>query len=137
MMVPVDDRLLLIAQDADELPLISTLVQDATVRTADIAWNARGRRLVLLVNRYRWERDDSTRVRAALRFDHVERVARRDWPGEATVLDLLALTLEGDFVTIDFAGGASLRLAAECVDVALEDLSPPWTTQLRPHHEIE
>jgi hypothetical protein len=136
-MTPVDDRLLLIAQDADELPLISTLVQDATVRTADIAWNPRGRRLVLLVNRYRWERDDSTRVRAALRFDHIDRVARRGWPGEATVLDLLALTLEDRFVTVDFAGGPSLRLDAECVDVALEDLSAPWTTQLRPHHAVD
>ena len=136
-MTPVDDRLLLIAQDADELPLISTLLQDATVRTADVAWTPRGRRLVVIANRYRWERDDSTRVRTAVRFDHVDRVARRGWPVEATVLNLLALTLADDCVTIDFAGGASLRLHAECVDIALEDLSAPWTTQLRPHHEIE
>jgi hypothetical protein len=136
-MTPVDDRLLLIAQDADELPLISTLVQDATLRTPDIAWLPRARRLVLLINRYRWERDDSTRVRAALRFDHVGAVARRGWPAADTVLNLLALTQDDRFVTIDFAGGASLRLDAECIDVALEDLSPPWTTQLRPHHETE
>jgi hypothetical protein len=136
-MIPVDDRLLLIAQDCDELPLISALVQDATLRLADIAWTPRGRRLALIVNRYRWERGDSTRVRTALRFDHVLNAQRRNWPVHDTVLDLLALTLDGTFLTIDCAGGTALRLETECIDVALEDLSAPWTTHLRPVHEVE
>ncbi len=68
--VPMDDaapvadsRLLLLAQEADEVQMISALVQDAIVHPAEIAYDRRARRLVLLLDRYRWEAGDRTRVR--------------------------------------------------------------------------
>ncbi len=135
-----DSRLLLLAQDAAEVPLISALVQDAILRPADVAYDRRARRLVLLLDRYRWEANDTTRVRSALRIESVTRVQRRGWtdfnasdPG-ITVLDLLAFVVEGDVLTIAFAAGATLRIATECVDVILEDLSPPWTAGRAPSH---
>ena len=142
-----DTRLLLLAQEAAELPLLSSLLQDATVRPIDVAWDARGHRLVLLVGRYRWEQHDQSRIRTALRIDHVLRVERRGWPVPPpasmagahdpthTVLALLAMTLDGDFLTLDFSGGASLRLTLEVVDVTLEDLSAPWVARSQPSHD--
>jgi hypothetical protein len=137
---PAPGRLLLLAHDADEVPLISALVQDAIVRPADIAYDRRARRLVLLIDRYRWEANDRTRVRSALRIESVTRVQRRGWcdfnatdPG-TTVLDLLAFTLDDDVLTIAFAAGPTLRVATECVDIILEDLSPPWSATREPSH---
>ncbi|MGI4875982.1 MAG: DUF2948 family protein, partial [Janthinobacterium lividum] len=104
-----DSRLLLLAQDADEVPLISALVQDAIVQPADIGYDRRARRLVLLVDRYRWEAGDRSRVRSALRIESVTRVQRRGWTDSAphdpgiTVLDLLAFVVEDDVLTITFA----------------------------------
>ena len=133
-------RLLLLANEAAEVPLLSALVQDAVVHAADIAWEARAKRLVLLVNRFRWEAGDATRVRCALRFEHVTRVRRRAWPHGDAVLDLLAITAEGAgdaaaaALTLAFAAGPTLRVDAECVDLILEDLGEPWPAAREPAH---
>lgn len=135
-----DSRLLLLAQDADEVQLISALVQDAIVHPGDIAYDRRARRLVLLIDRYRWEAQNTTRVRSALRIESVTRVQRRGWtdfnahdPG-ITILNLLAFMVEGSVLTIAFAAGPTLRIETECVDIILEDLSPPWLAASEPSH---
>ena len=129
-----DSRLLLLANDADEVVLISALLQDALVRPVDIAWQPRARRLALLVNRYRWEAEDRTRVRAVLRIEGVMRLQRRDWPAGDGILDLLAVTAEGNRLTLAFAAGATVRAEVECIDVVLEDMSAPWAASREPGH---
>ena len=135
-------RLLLLAQDASEVPLLSALTQSAIVRSADIAYDRRARRLVLMLSRYRWEAP-GTRVRTALRIESVTSVRRRGGPAWSdrgsddpgvTMLELLAFTFDDGFLTLDFAGGAALRVAVECPDLALEDLSPPWRAGREPRH---
>ena len=71
------ELLLLRAEDADDLKILSACVQDMAVKVLDVAWEPARRRLVLLGNRYRWEARQPTRVRSALRFDGVLKVARR------------------------------------------------------------
>ena len=140
--VPADERLLLLAQEAAEVPLLSALVQSATLRLPDIAYDARARRLVLLVNRYRWEDPTTrTRVRSALRIESVLSVQRRSWPNQTpgdpgvTVLELLAFTLDADTLTLTFAGGAALRVTVEVPDLVLEDVSGPWAAGSEPRYE--
>ena len=130
-----DPMLHLIAQSGDDLPALSALLQDATLRVADIAFDARGRRLACLVNRYRWEATEPSRVRAALRIEGVEQVQRLRWPTDgAAVLALLSLTLEDGFLLLHFAGGPAVRVRAECVDVILEDMGAAWPTAHVPKH---
>ena len=136
-----DSRLLLLAHEADEVPLISALVQDAILRPDDVAYDRRARRLVLLLDRYRWEANDRTRVRSALRIESVTRVQRRGWndfnahdPGVG-LLELLAFLVEDNVFTISFAAGATLRIETECIDLILEDVSPPWRAGSEPIHE--
>lgn len=135
-----DERLLLLAQESDEVPTISALVQSAAVRVADVAYDRRARRLVLLLNRYRWETGDQTRVRSALRIESVVKVERRGWtdfnahdPG-VTVLELLALILTDNVFTLQFAGRTALRVTVECPDIVMEDLSGPWRASRTPMH---
>jgi hypothetical protein len=53
----------LVAQDADDLKVISTLVQDAVLPATELAFDARRRRFALLLNRFRWEdRAEAERV---------------------------------------------------------------------------
>jgi hypothetical protein len=58
-----------------------------------------------------------------------------------TVLALLAVRFEprnppsGD-VVLDFAGGATIRLAVEVLEVQLTDLGPAWSTPVAPRHVL-
>ncbi len=134
-------RLLLLANEPAEVPLVSALLQDAVVHAGDVAWTAKARRLTLLVNRFRWETHDTTRGRAALRVEGVIRLQRRDWPAGDAVLVLLAATLDGadaaggGTLTLAFAGGATLRAEVEAVDLIVEDMGEPWPGKRVPAHE--
>lgn len=130
------ERLTLLAADAGDLPPLSALVQDAIVRAGDVAWDRRGRRLVLIASRYRWEAGDKTRVRTALRIGSVLAVQQIRWPRDPdTILDLLAIAGSDDAMTLAFAGGTSLRARVECIDMVLEDLSLAWGVRHVPGHD--
>ena len=47
----------LLAEDEEDLKIISAHVQDAVVRVGDLAYLPKARRFALLLNRYRWEDD--------------------------------------------------------------------------------
>jgi hypothetical protein len=131
-----DERLTLLAQSAADLPALSALSQDATLRVADVGFDALGRRLALLINRYRWEAGVPSRVRCALRIETVSGVQRQGWPQEPdAVLPLLALRKDGDFILLRFGGGAALRARIEVIEIVLEDLAAPWATARVPVHE--
>lgn len=139
----------LTAEDADDLKAISTLVQDAVLTVADMAYLKKARRFALVLNRFRWEADDKgrnaktgTRVRSGL---HIENVLKAEAQGIAqdkkdTILSLLALTFEGDAesggtLTLTFSAGKALRLHVEALDATLTDLSESWAAKARPGHE--
>lgn len=139
----------LLAQDSDDIPVISALVQDAVVRPSEVCLDARHRRFVLLMNRFRWEEaeQEPRRVRTALRIEGVMKAARKGWPADnrgaadpEAVLELLAVTVtpgeEGAAtLDLDFAGPAAVRLEVECVEIALEDLTDPWPARAKPVHQ--
>lgn len=132
----------LLAQDADDLAIISAAMQDAVAKIGDISFEPKARLLTVAFNRYRWEAGTRQRVRAALQLGCVLKVqarnVRRDRPD--AVVELLALTFEpgdapGGAVTLSFAGGGDLRAEVECVDAVLADVSEPWPTPRTPGHE--
>jgi hypothetical protein len=134
----------LLAQDADDLAVISAALQDAVARIGDILWEPRGRRLTIALNRFRWEAADGAgeRVRAAVQLGGVMGVRARNLRREApdAVVQLLAVTFEGGeapggVVTFHFADGADLAADVECIDAALADVSTPWSTASTPEHE--
>ena len=58
-------RLRLLAQDADDLAVISAAMQDAVAKVGDISYEAKARLLTLAFNRYCWEAEGHVRVRSA------------------------------------------------------------------------
>jgi hypothetical protein len=139
--MPVTPPLRLLAQDAEDLEIISAAVQDAIAKVGDIAYEAASRRLTVALNRYRWEATGGQRVRAALQFGGVmsvqSRKLRRD-PKDA-VVELLSVGFEpgeapGGVVVLSFSGGGDLKAEVECLDAVLADLSQPWPTPNAPSH---
>ena len=139
------EPLRLLAEDADDLAVISAAVQDAVALVGDLEWDARGRRFTLALNRYRWEAPGMLlggRVRAGLQFGSVLTVKSRNLRREPldAVVELLAVSFEpgeapGGDIHLAFAGGGDLVLTVECVDAALADISAPWATPSTPAHE--
>lgn len=132
----------LLAQDIEDLEVISAALQDAIVKVGDINFESGARRLTMALNRYRWETKGGERVRSALQFGSVlsleARKVRRG--AKDAVLELLALTFEpgdapGGVLTFSFAGGADLRAKVECIEAVLADVSRPWPTPRTPRHQ--
>jgi len=133
-----------VALDPDDLEVVSTHLQDAEVKVADVHWRPQEKRLVLGLDRFDWQAWNASspemrRRRSALRFDRVlcckcRQVApdRKD-----KVLNLLAIEFEGTdtpagVVTLVFSGGPVLRLEVECLEVELVDLGPAKVAEARP-----
>jgi hypothetical protein len=131
----------LLAQDADDLSVVSTALQDAVARVGDIVFEPKAGRLTVAVNRYRWEAGAQTRIRSGLQLGGVLKVRTRRIrrsPPDA-VIELLAMTFDpvdppGGLVTLSCAGGGDLQAVVECLDVVLADLSDPWPTPRTPVH---
>jgi hypothetical protein len=133
------EPLRLLAEDHEDLAIMSAALQDAILRPADIVWEKGARRLTIELIRFCWE-CGGTRVRAAMQFGDVLAVKSRGLPRlpDAT-LELLALDFEpteapGGRVTLMFAGGGDLRLEVECLDAVVADLSERWPAQGAPQH---
>jgi hypothetical protein len=140
------EPLKLVALDTDDLEVVSTHLQDAEVRVADVHWRPAERRLVLGLDRFDWvaatsSNPDLLRRRSALRFDRVTACkCRHVDPGRKdSVLNLLAVEFEptdapAGIVTLFFSGGPLLRLEVECLEVELLDLGPTRACPSRPDH---
>lgn len=133
----------LLAQDADDLAIISAALQDAVLHVGDIVYEPGSRRLTIALNRYRWETKGGGRVRCGLQLGGVLKVQTRKLRRGAAeaVLELLAMTFTpgdapGGTVTFSFAGGADLRATVECVEGVLADVSAPWSTRRTPAHDL-
>ena len=123
------------AETAEDLPALSALVQDMAILANDIAFDARRRRLSLMGNRYRWEAATPTRVRTAVRVDHVQGLQHRAMPDDPrAVLALLAMAQEGEHLVLTFAGGSMLRARIETLDVTMDDVAGPWGARAVPDH---
>ena len=143
------DLIKFVMLDGEDLAIGSTHLQDAVVKTADLIWLPREKRLVIGVNRFDWESAVAElplfrRRRAALRFERVLGCQSRgiDLASPDQVLNLLAVEFaETDnpsgTVTLTFSGGAALRLTVECLEAELADLGPAWTCAHRPDHPVE
>lgn len=142
---PLSDRpLRLRAESADDLAVISSLVQDAVGKSGDIAWMPRKRRLVVLVNRFRWEDSADAeqahrpfeRVRSAVTVESVLSVRGRglDPKRRDQVFELLAIVFEpaegcAGTLTLTLAGAAEIAVEVECLELTLADLTRPWAAK--------
>lgn len=135
------------ALDAEDLKVISTLVQDAVFPISEMTWDRGRRRFALLINRFRWEDVDGRhrpeRVQSVLVIDDVLAVASQgvDRTEADTILSLLALDwAEGEDgtgkVTLILAGDGAVAVEVEALEVTLRDVTRPYVAPSGqvPHH---
>ncbi len=139
----------LLAEEAEDLEVISAAVQDAVVKAGNIRYEKRQRRFSLEINRYRWEAgsrrrgEPGQRVRALLAFDGVMSVKTRaiTKSDPELILSLLKLSFDpaaeppGGRVTLLFAGDGEIQLETEALDATLLDSDYIWPTRRQPSHE--
>jgi len=140
------ELLKLVALDRDDMEVVSTHLQDATLSVGDVVWRPADRRLVLGLARFDWEgslagKPKFERRSTALRFDRVDAIKCRNVDGKDRdrTLNLLAVEFTesdppGGTVTLTFSGGAALRLTVECLECELVDLGPAWPAGCCPKH---
>ena len=135
------DKLKLLAQDPDDLLLISAALQDAEVKLADISYAPAARTLTFPLTRFRWEADGTEQVSCAVQFGDVLNVKTRDLKKDATCTLMAVEFMEnpeppGGHLLLLFAGCGELKVEVECVDAALADLSDPWPAETQPDHGL-
>ncbi len=131
----------LVAQDAEDLKVISTLVQDAVLPVTEMTFDAKRRRFALMLNRFRWEDREHAersgrayeRVRSVLVVEDVRKVQSTGF--DRADKDLVLSLLSMDFspgedgtgrVTLVLAGDGAVALDVEALEVRLDDVTRPY-----------
>ncbi|GJL87968.1 MAG: hypothetical protein DHS20C03_16770 [Minwuia thermotolerans] len=142
-------RLHLHAVNADDLEVLSAALVSTTVKRADLAFQKARRRLAFVGNRFRWEDErldgmGGSRIRAGVQINDVIRVRAQGMAaldGDA-VLELLSITQKpldapAAELTLNFAGGITMLLDVDCIDVLMDDMGRPWYTPNQPDHGLD
>jgi hypothetical protein len=129
------------AEDAEDLGVISALVQDAVLPASEMKWERRRRRFSCLLNRFRWEDKvvaerqgrGFERVQAVLVIEDVMKVRQQglDTRDPDTVLSLLNVAFEPaddgtGRILLTFAGDGAVSLDVETVNAVLQDVTRPY-----------
>ena len=132
----------LIALDLEQLAILSSLTQDSIVKADEIGYEKQSKRLAFLMNRYRHEEDDPSRIRSALHFDYAEVVKSRgiDIGSSKDILVLLTIRfvpseMPSGSIYLEFADNKSLSFGVENVEAFLTDVGESWLIPNKPSHD--
>lgn len=136
----------MIAQGAEDVPILSALLQDAVLQAVDLRYDARRRRFAALLNRFRWEDREAAqaagrpyeRVRSLLTVEDVRAVRTQGIDRRDPDLVLSVLSIDwtaGEDGTgqllVTLAGDGALALDVEALDLRLEDVTKPYIAPSR------
>lgn len=134
------------AQDAEDIQIISAVLQDAIAPVCDMLYRPSEKNFVMVVHRFCWDcpresgrkldEPSFERVCCALDIRGVEAVRLHGFSQEeqGAMLDLLTINLEKDSLQLIFAGEARLKLKLSNWNLRLEDFGEPWPTTYLPSH---
>lgn len=133
------------ARDAEDVRVISAMMQDAAVPVSEMSYDPVAGCFMFAASRFRWENAEAAAalaqpvyewINSVLRVEGVRAVQchRFDWHDRRKICELLALLPEDRRLTLAFAGEAEVRLDLGDWTVRLEDFGAPWPTTQRPRH---
>lgn len=140
----------LIAAEIEDMEILSAALEGMITSPGEMSFLKPARAFTIMGSRFKWEDtvNEPTsgggwyRIRSGLYIGDVLSVKTsgisQENPTEA--LELLSLStqvgedLETE-ITLNFAGGGTLRLTAECINATLTDTGDPWATELKPGHD--
>ena len=144
-----EKNLKLIANNLEDLKVISAHLQDAIVSTLDIANLKKNRIFLLQLNRFMWEDVEkgvfrkNKRIRTVLKFENVINVSSKNISQSKTERFLDFLTMETVIlkdktceINLIFSGDAIIKVKAEVIEITLDDQGSPWITKNKPKHNF-
>ena len=137
----IEKPLYLKAFTAEDLEVISALVQDAVFAVREMTWDKPRRRFAILLNRYRWERTGQgapERVQSVLAFEDVSNAASQGFERAETELVLSLLSVHvtpgadgAARVELILAGDGGVALQVEALEATLRDVTRPYLARSR------
>ena len=138
------ERLRLKAVAAEDIEVLSALLQDSLVAASDIQFLADEACLIMLLNRYCWEQSSQKtqshpqRCMCGLKVISVSQIRQRGLSGQTNQFyNLLSITYEEAIkrLTFTFSEGCGIRLDVDRLALLLEDVADPHPGFARPQHE--
>ncbi|MFS4437709.1 DUF2948 family protein [Paracoccaceae bacterium GXU_MW_L88] len=146
-----EEALALKAEGAEDLPVISAMIQDAVGQVSEMRWIPKQHRLAFLLNRFRWEDADEAaaqsrpyeRVQSVLVIDGALKVSSSgiDRNDQELVFSLLSLEFTpgedgAGRMMLTLAGDGEIAVDVETIDVILKDVSRPYKARAKalPRH---
>ena len=144
------NRLKLRAVAAEDVEIMSALLQDGLVAASDLHYQKDAASFVMVINRYCWEQADDTesetqpnRCLCGLKVAYVQRVSQRGKSaGGDQFYNLLSITYEETKenekavkrLTFTFSDGYGIRLTVEELALIVQDIAEPHPGLARPQH---
>ncbi len=153
------EKLKLRCEDEEDVVVLSSLLQDALVPMAELAWLPAEKCLVFVASRFIWSEcldvtlpvgeagiECYSRQNFGLTIEGVRAIRSRgiDIEDKSRILELLAITAAaakgappdegGAAIELVFAGGAGIRVECERIAMHGQDVGEPWPTLHRPRH---
>ena len=133
-----DQPLRIRALDAEDLAVLSALVQDAVYPVTEMRWDRAQRRFIVLLNRFRWERPAGStgaeRVQSLLSVEDAMGVATQgiDRSDRDVILSVLSMAFEpGEDgtgkVLMNLAGDGAIAVSVEALHLTLQDVTRPYS----------
>tara|TARA_X000001036_G_scaffold427228_1_gene455582 strand:- start:184 stop:627 length:444 start_codon:yes stop_codon:yes gene_type:complete len=142
-------NLKLIANNSEDLKVISAHLQDSIVSTLDTANLKKNRIFLLQLSRFMWEDVEkgvfrkNKRIRTVLKFENVLSVSSRNINPKDKERFLDFLTMESNIlqdktyeINLIFSGDVVIKIRAEVIEITLDDQGSPWETKNKPKHNF-
>ena len=147
-----ENRLKLRAVAAEDVEVLSALLQDGLVATSDLHHQKDEASFVMVINRFCWEQavDSESKTQAnrclcGLKVGQVKRVSQRGLSARANQFyNLLSITYEEikeneravNRLTFTFSDGYGIMLAVDKLVIIVQDIAEPHPGLARPYHNI-
>ena len=146
-----ENRLKLRAVAAEDVEIMSALLQDGLVATNDLHYQKDAASFVMVINRFCWEESDHNELQTqpkrclcGLKVAHVRRVSQRGLSaGVNQFYNLLSITYEEttekekvvNRLTFTFSDGYGIRLTVDELALIVQDIAAPHPGLARPKHD--
>ena len=107
-----------------------------------MGYDNKTKRFALLMNRYRHEEEDPSRIRCAIHFDYADTVKSIGIEKQSNddILVLLAIRFESKVkpsgsIFLEFSNNKSITIDVESIEAFLTDMGDSWKIANKPVHE--
>ena len=145
-----ENSLKLRALAADDIEVLSALLQDGLVAASDLHYQTDEASFMMVINRFCWEQADDSdsetqpnRCLCGLKVGHVKKISQRGLvAGSNQFYNLLSITYEETEenekavkrLTFTFSDGYGIKLAVEDLALIVQDIAAPHPGLARPQH---